>query len=69
RSSMTSLNIPFFDSFPRYSFIPKDTYSSIAMRYEVNESDLRETNRNKEVQGKSLVILPYGKDAIDKNHK
>ncbi|MEG2306662.1 MAG: LysM peptidoglycan-binding domain-containing protein [Erysipelotrichaceae bacterium] len=46
-----------------------DTYSSIAMRYEVNESDLRETNRNKEVQGKSLVILPYGKDAIDKNHK
>ncbi|MEG0958247.1 MAG: hypothetical protein RSC93_05150 [Erysipelotrichaceae bacterium] len=37
-----------------------DTYSSIASRYVVDESSLRETNRNKEVQGKTLVILPYG---------
>lgn len=36
-----------------------DTYHSISQRYEVEESDLRDTNKNKEVQAKTLVILPY----------
>lgn len=37
----------------------QDTYASIASRYEVDENALRETNHNKEVVEKTLVILPY----------
>lgn len=38
---------------------PNDTYAAISTRYEVSEEDLRTTNKNKEVQSKTLVILPF----------
>lgn len=38
---------------------PNDTYTAIANRYEVDEEKLRETNHNKEVLAKTLVILPF----------
>lgn len=38
---------------------PNDTYTAIAKRYDVDESDLRETNKNKEILPKTLVILPF----------
>lgn len=36
-----------------------DTYGSIAKRYQVNEEDLRNANRNKDVAEKTLVVLPF----------
>ncbi len=36
-----------------------DTYTAIANRYDVNEDALRETNKNKEILPKTLVILPF----------
>ncbi|MEG0274531.1 LysM peptidoglycan-binding domain-containing protein [Amedibacillus sp. YH-ame10] len=38
---------------------PEDSYASIAKRYDVSEEDLRSANRNKDVVGKSLVVLPF----------
>lgn len=38
---------------------PNDTYASIADRCEVDEQQLRETNRNKEISAKTPVILPF----------
>lgn len=38
---------------------PNDTYTGIAQRYEVDESALRDTNKNKEILPKTLVILPF----------
>lgn len=38
---------------------PNDTYAAIANRYEVDETALRETNKNKEILAKTLVILPF----------
>lgn len=35
-----------------------DTYSTIALRYDVKEDELRNVNNHKEVNAKSLVILP-----------
>lgn len=35
-----------------------DTYASIAQRYEVDEAALRQSNHDKEVSEKTLVILP-----------
>lgn len=37
---------------------PNDTYASIANRYEVKEADLRTCNHNKQIDAKTLVILP-----------
>lgn len=37
---------------------PQDTYASIAQRYEVDEAALRANNHDKEIQHKTLVILP-----------
>lgn len=37
----------------------QDTYESIALRYEVDEMALRETNHDKTIMEKTLVILPY----------
>ena len=42
---------------------PDDTYASIASRYQVGEEELRSTNANKEIQAKTLVILPYAHTA------
>lgn len=36
-----------------------DSYDSIANRYEVDEQALRNTNKNKDVIEKSLIILPF----------
>lgn len=36
-----------------------DTYSSIAQRYDVDEEALRSVNRNKEIQPKTLIVLPF----------
>lgn len=36
-----------------------DTYTGIAQRYEVDENALRDTNKNKEILPKTLVILPF----------
>lgn len=38
---------------------PNDTYASIADRCEVDEQQLRETNKNKEITAKTPVILPF----------
>ncbi len=38
---------------------PNDTYAAIAQRYDVEENALRETNKNKEILAKTLVILPF----------
>lgn len=38
---------------------PNDTYTAIAERYEVDEQQLRDTNKNKEILPKTLVILPF----------
>ncbi len=38
---------------------PNDTYTAIADRYEVDEQQLRDTNKNKEILPKTLVILPF----------
>lgn len=38
---------------------PNDTYTGIAQRYEVDEVALRDTNKNKEILPKTLVILPF----------
>lgn len=38
---------------------PEDSYASIAKRYDVSEEDLRSANRNKDVAGKSLIVLPF----------
>lgn len=38
---------------------PNDTYTAIAQRYEVDEGALRETNKNKDILAKTLVILPF----------
>lgn len=38
---------------------PNDTYSSIATRYDVDETALRDTNKNKDILPKTLVILPF----------
>lgn len=38
---------------------PTDTYETIAQRYHVEEGALRTTNANKNVQSKTLIILPY----------
>lgn len=38
---------------------PNDTYMAIAQRYDVDEEALRETNKNKEILAKTLVILPF----------
>lgn len=35
-----------------------DTYASIAQRYEVDEATLRQSNHDKEISEKTLVILP-----------
>lgn len=35
-----------------------DTYASIAQRYEVDEAALRQSNQDKEISEKTLVILP-----------
>lgn len=40
---------------------PNDTYAAIAQRYDVDESALRDTNKNKEILAKTLVILPFQK--------
>lgn len=37
---------------------PQDTYASIAQRYEVDEAALRANNHDKEINHKTLVILP-----------
>lgn len=39
---------------------PDDTYATIAQRYEVEESALRDTNRSKDIFPKTLVVLPFG---------
>ena len=39
---------------------PDDTYATIAQRYEVDESALRDTNRSKDIFPKTLVVLPFG---------
>lgn len=39
---------------------PDDTYATIAQRYEVDESVLRDTNRSKDIFPKTLVVLPFG---------
>ena len=36
-----------------------DTYSSIAQRYDVEEEALRGANRNKDIQPKTLIVLPF----------
>jgi len=36
-----------------------DTYAAIAQRYDVDETALRDTNKNKEILPKTLVILPF----------
>lgn len=38
---------------------PNDTYASIADRCEVDEQQLRDTNKNKEISAKTPVILPF----------
>lgn len=38
---------------------PNDSYATIAQRYGVDESALRATNKDKEVQVKTLIVLPY----------
>lgn len=38
---------------------PNDTYATIAQRYQVDEEELRSTNTNKNVEPKTLVVLPY----------
>lgn len=38
---------------------PNDTYTGIAQRYDVDETALRDTNKNKEILPKTLVILPF----------
>lgn len=38
---------------------PNDTYTGIAQRYDVDETALRDTNKNKEILAKTLVILPF----------
>lgn len=38
---------------------PEDSYGSIAQRYAVDEMALRNTNKNKDIMAKSLVILPF----------
>lgn len=38
---------------------PNDTYASIANRCEVDEQQLRDTNKNKEITAKTPVILPF----------
>lgn len=43
---------------------PNDTYAAIAQRYEVDESALRDTNKNKEILAKTLVILPFQKNEL-----
>lgn len=40
---------------------PNDTYTGIANRYDVDESALRECNKNKEILPKTLVLLPFEK--------
>lgn len=40
---------------------PNDTYTAIANRYEVDEEALRNTNQNKEILAKTLVILPFAR--------
>lgn len=45
---------------------PDDTYASIAQRYEVDESALRNTNRNKDIFPKTLVVLPFGQGSQEK---
>lgn len=37
----------------------QDSYGSIAQRYDVKEDALREANHNKDIQPKTLVILPF----------
>lgn len=37
----------------------QDTYGSIALRYDVEEEALRAVNRNKDVQPKTLIVLPF----------
>ena len=38
---------------------PNDTYATIANRCEVDEQQLRDTNKNKEISAKTPVILPF----------
>lgn len=38
---------------------PNDTYTGIASRYDVDETALRDTNKNKDILPKTLVILPF----------
>lgn len=38
---------------------PQDNYDSIAKRYDVSEEDLRMTNRNKDIEPKALIVLPF----------
>lgn len=38
---------------------PNDTYATIANRCEVDEQQLRDTNKNKEIFAKTPVILPF----------
>ncbi len=38
---------------------PNDTYATIANRCEVDEQQLRDTNKNKEIAAKTPVILPF----------
>lgn len=48
-----------------YSFVvvkPLDSYESIALRYEVDPLILREVNKDKTLQEKDLVILPYARE-------
>lgn len=40
---------------------PNDSYEAISQRYEVDEIALRNTNKNKDVVAKTLVILPFQK--------
>lgn len=39
-----------------------DTYSGIANRYDVDEVALRDTNKNKDIIAKTLVILPFAQN-------
>lgn len=39
--------------------LPQDNYARIAKRYQVEEEALRSVNRDKQIQPKSLIVLPF----------